>query len=211
MELFLVSGIGPRWKKWVTCNTPLTFLSPDHQFMNYLSVTSPDQSLTVLVPSGTGQWWSYASLGPILWFSCQSMVLITMDSPQYQSWTLHWSSLTPPRSVLDSSVMSPGLVRVESMIITDQSLTDKSPNHQFMTKLSAQGPDQSLTVLGPSGTGQWWSWTQPWPVLDSSLIIMDSSLTTVKHAPKWFWSLVDHRQTILRRSWQSPYASVTGA
>ena len=55
MELFLVSGIGPRWKKWVTCNTPLTFLSPDHQFMNYLSVTSPDQSLTVLVPSGTGQ------------------------------------------------------------------------------------------------------------------------------------------------------------
>ena len=46
MELFLVSGIGPRWKKWETCNTPLTFLSPDHQFMNYLSVTSPDQSLT---------------------------------------------------------------------------------------------------------------------------------------------------------------------
>ena len=37
MELFLVSGIGPRWEKWVTCNTPLTFLSPDHQFMTYLS------------------------------------------------------------------------------------------------------------------------------------------------------------------------------
>ena len=37
MELFLVSGISPRWEKWMTCNTPLTFLSPDHQFMTYLS------------------------------------------------------------------------------------------------------------------------------------------------------------------------------
>ena len=38
MELFLQSGIGPRYEKWATCNTTYTFLSPDHQFMIYLPV-----------------------------------------------------------------------------------------------------------------------------------------------------------------------------